>query len=242
MSLLKRVMTVGLVGVVLVAGLARETSAARQTATSGVVSVDDRTIQSRIAASLKKNASLAPRDIDVDVKDGTVTLTGAVRDATEKSRAGRLANVSGVTGVINQLTVDPKIDRSRIDAAGEKTKTGLTKAADATVNVAKKTKEAVQKGVGKSEQGVGKAADKTSDAVGKVGDKMSDTSVTTRVKADFSGEQLLQDSAIDVDTTNHVVTLRGTVASNAVKARAEEIARSTEGVTRVVNLIVVREH
>jgi hyperosmotically inducible protein len=242
MSLLKRVMTIGLVGVVLVAGLARETSAARQTATSGVVSVDDRTIQSRIAASLKKSASLAPRDIDVDVKDGTVTLTGAVRDATEKSRAGRLANVSGVTGVINQLTVDPKIDRSKIDAAGEKTKTGLTKAADATVNVAKKTKEAVQKGVGKSEQGVGKAADKTSDAVGKVGDKMSDTSVTTRVKADFSGEQLLQDSAIDVDTTNHVVTLRGTVASNTVKARAEEIARSTEGVTRVVNLIVVREH
>ena len=242
MSLLKRVMTVGLAGVVLVAGLSRETSAARQTATSGVVSVDDRTIQSRIAASLKKNASLAPRDIDVDVKDGTVTLTGAVRDATAKSRAGRLANVSGVTGVINQLTVDPKIDRSKIDAAGEKTKTGLTKAADATVNVAKKTKEAVQKGVGKSEQGVGKAADKTSDAVGKVGDKMSDTSVTTRVKADFSGEQLLQDSAIDVDTTNHVVTLRGTVASNTVKARAEEIARSTEGVTRVVNLIVVREH
>jgi hyperosmotically inducible protein len=235
-------MLAGLVGVVLVAGLARETSAARQTATSGVVSVDDRTIQSRIAASLKKSATLAPRDIDVDVKDGTVTLTGSVRDAIEKSRAGRLANVSGVTGVINQLTIDPKIDRSKIDAAGEKTKAGLTKAADATVNVAKKTKEAVQKGVGKSEQGVGKAADKTSDAVGKVGDKMSDTSVTTRVKADFSGEQLLRDSAIDVDTTNHVVTLRGTVASDAVKARAEEIARSAEGVTRVVNLIVVREH
>jgi osmotically-inducible protein OsmY len=57
---------------------------------------------------------------------------------------------------------------------------------------AKKTKEAVEKGVGKSEQGVGKAADKTSDAVGKVGDKMSDTSVTTRVKADFSGEKLLE--------------------------------------------------
>ncbi len=241
MSLLKHVMTAGLVGIVLVAGLARQTSAARQTATSGVVSVDDRTIQSRIAASLKKNGSLAPRDIDVDVKDGTVTLTGAVRDATEKSRAGRLAKVSGVTGVINQLTVDPKIDRSKIDAAGEKAKAGLTKAAAATVNVAKKTKEAVQKGAGKSEQGVGKAADKTSDAVGKVGDKLSDTSVTTRVKADFSGEKLLEDSAIDVDTTDRVVTLRGTVASNAVKARAEEIARSTEGVTRVVNLIVVRE-
>jgi osmotically-inducible protein OsmY len=241
MSLLKRVLTAGLVGVVLVGGLAREASAARQTATSGVVSVDDSAIQSRIAATLKKSATLAPRDIGVNVKDGTVTLTGAVRDAAEKSRAGRLAYVSGVTSVINQLTVDPKIDRSKIDAAREKTKAGLTKAADATVSAAKKTKEAVQKGVGKSEQGVGKAADKTSDAVGTVGDKIGDTSVTTRVKADFSGEKLLEDSAIDVDTTNHVVTLRGTVASDAVKARAEEIARSAEGVTRVVNLIVVRE-
>ena len=233
-------MTAGLVGVVLVAGLARETSAARQTATSGAVRVDDGTLQSRIAANLKKSASLAPRDIDVDVNQGIVTLTGTVRTATEKARAGRLAKVSGVTRVDNRIEVDPKIDQSKIDAAGEKTKTGLTKAVDATVNAAKKTKEAVQKGVGKAEQGVGKAADKTSDAVGKVGDKMSDTSVTTRVKAGFSGEKLLQDTAIDVDTTDHVVTLRGTVASNAAKARAAEIARSIDGVTRVVNQIVVR--
>ena len=240
MSLLKSVIIAGLVGVVLVAGLARETSAAQQTATSGSVRVDDGTLQSRIAASLKKSASLAPRDIDVDVKQGIVTLTGTVRSATEKARAGRLAKVSGVTRVDNRLEVDPKIDQSKIDAAGEKTKTGLTKAVDATVNAAKKTKEAVQKGVGKAEQGVGKAASKTSDAVGKVGDKVSDTSVTTRVKAGFSGEKLLQDTAIDVETTDHVVTLRGTVASNAAKARAGEIARSIDGVTRVVNQIVVR--
>jgi osmotically-inducible protein OsmY len=51
----------------------------------------------------------------------------------------------------------------------------------------------------------------------------------------------LQDTAIDVSTTDHVVTLRGTVASNAAKERAAEIARSTEGVTQVVNQIVVRE-
>ena len=241
MSHLKRVMITGLVGVVLVAGFARQASAAPQTGTSGAVAVDDGTIQLSIEANLKKSASLAPRDIDVDVKRGIVTLTGSVRDATEKLRAGRLAKVSGVTGVINQIDVNPKIDQSKIDAAGEKTKTGLSKAVDATVNAAKKTKEVVQKGVGKSEQGVGKAAEKTSEAVGKVGDKISDTSVTTRVKSGFSGEKLLEDSAIDVDTTDQIVTLKGTVASNAAKARAEDIARSTEGVTRVVNQIVVRE-
>jgi len=239
MNVLKSVMTAGLVGVVLVAGLARDASAARQTATSGTVVVDDSTIQSRIAANLKNSASLAPRDIDVDVYQGIVTLKGTVRTTTEKARAGRLAKGSGVTQVINRIAVDPKIDQSRIDAAGEKTKSGLTKAVDATVNAAKKTKEAVQKGIGKSEEGVGKAADKTSDAVGKVGDKLSDTSVTTRVKGDFSGEKLLQDTTIDVDTTDHVVTLRGTVASNAAKARAGEIARGIDGVTRVVNQIVV---
>src|SRR5579872_6673431 len=240
MSHLKSVMTAALVGVVLVGGLTREASAARQIATSGVVSVDDGTLQSRIAENLKKSATLAPRDIDVDVDQGIVTLTGRVRTATEKARAGRLAKVSGVSSVKNRIVVDPKIDQSRIDAAGEKTKSDLTKAVDATVSAAKKTKEAVQTGVGKSEQGVGTAADKTSDAVGTVGVKVSDTSVTTRVKAEFAGEKLFQDTAIDVDTTDHVVTLRGTVASSAVKERAAEIARSTDGVTRVVNQIVVR--
>jgi osmotically-inducible protein OsmY len=147
--------------------------------------------------------------------------------------------VKGVARIDNRIEVDSKIDQSRIDAAGEKTKSGLAKAVDATVTAAKKTKEGVQKGIGKSEEGVGKAAEKTSEAVGKAGEKMSDASVTSRVKAGFTGEKLLQDTAIDVDTTDHVVTLRGTVASNAAKARAGEIARSIEGASRVVNQIVV---
>jgi hyperosmotically inducible protein len=241
MSLLSRVMTASVIGVILVAGLALETSAAQQTATSGAVNVDDGTLQSRIATNLKTTASLASRHIDVDVNEGIVTLTGTVRTATEKARAGRLAMVSGVTRVDNRIEVDPKIDQSNISAAGEKTKAGLTKAVDATEKAAKKTKETAQRGVGKSEQAVGKAADKTSGAVGRVGDKISDTSVTTLVKAGFSGEKLLEDTAIDVDTTDHVVTLKGLVASNAAKARAEEIARSTDGVTRVVNQLVVSE-
>ena len=74
---------------------------------------------------------------------------------------------------------------TKIDAAGEKTKSGLTKAVDATVNAAKKTKGAVQKAIGKSEEAVAKAADKGSDAAGTVGDKMSDTSISTRVKAEL---------------------------------------------------------
>jgi hyperosmotically inducible protein len=241
MRLFKRVMIMGFVGVILVVGLAHETSAARQTAALDSMKADNEALQSRIAATLKKDTTLAPRHIDVDVNQGIVTLTGTVRTATEKARAGRLAKVSGVMRVNNEIEIDPKMDRSKIDAAGEKTKTGLTKAVDATVDAAHKTKDAVQKGVGKSEEGVGKAADKTSTALSNVSDKASNASVTTRVKAAFSGEELLQNTAIDVETTNHVVTLRGTVGSDAAKARAGELALTVEGVTRVVNLLVLKE-
>ena len=120
------VVAVGLVGAVLMAGPARAASAAPQT-TAATTKVDDRAIQSRIAADLKKNASLATRAIDVDVKQGVVTLTGTVRTAAEKARAERLAKVRGVTRVDNRIEVDSKIDQSKIDTAAEKTKAGVTK-------------------------------------------------------------------------------------------------------------------
>ena len=174
------------------------------------------------------------------VKLGVVTLTGTVRTASEKAQAERLAKVRGVTRVDNRIEVDPKIDQSKIDTAAEKTKAGVTKGVDASVNAAEKAKEGAQKGVGKAEQGVGKAADKTSVAVGKVGDKLGDTSITTRVKAGFSGEKLLRNTAIDVETADRVVTLKGTVASDAARTRAAAIAGGIEGVTRVVNQVVVK--
>jgi hyperosmotically inducible periplasmic protein len=239
MSLFNDVLAVGLVGVVLVA-VPVAGATAQKASTSAVAKADDSAIQSRIDANLKKSATLAPRDIDVDVKQGVVTLTGSVRTAAEKAHAGQLASGSGVTRVDNRIEVDPKIDQSKIDTAAENTKAGVTKAVDATANAAEKTKKGVEQGIAKTEEGVGKAADKTSEGLGKVGDKLGDTSVTTRVKAGYSGEELLRDTSIDVETTDHVVTLRGTVASSAAKVRAGEIARRIDGVTRVVNELVVK--
>ena len=228
------VAVVGVMGTVCVAAPARLAAAAQQTAT-----VDDDTIESRVEATLKKDAMLAPRDIDVKSKHGQVTLTGSVRTAAEKSRAGELARISGVTGVDNNIEINPKIDQSKTDAAADKTKAGLNKAVDATAKGAEKTKEGVEKGVGATAKGVGKAADKTADAMDKTGDTLSDTAVTSSVKSGFSGEPLLKDTAIDVHTSDRVVTLKGTVGSSAAKARAEEIATRTKGVTRVVNELVV---
>jgi osmotically-inducible protein OsmY len=237
---MKNTVTAALVGVVLVFGYVYQVSASGQTATSGAVKTDDGSIQDRIEASLKANTILAPRNIDVDVDHGVVTLTGTVRTVDEKATARRLADMPGVTRVRNRIEVNPRVDESKIDAAAEKTKSGLTKAVDATVGVAKKSKEAVVKGVSKTEQGVAKAADKTSDAADKVSDKAGDASITSGVKAAFYDETLLQGTAIDIGTKDQVVTLRGTVRSDAAKARAKELARKTKNVVGVVNELVVQ--
>ena len=45
---------------------------------------------------------------------------------------------------------------------------------------------------------------------------------------------------INVDTANHVVTLKGSVKSAAGKARAVALARNTDGVTKVVDQLVIK--
>jgi osmotically-inducible protein OsmY len=53
------------------------------------------------------------------------------------------------------------------------------------------------------------------------------------------GEDLLTDSDINVDTSKHVVTLKGTVTGRAGRTKAGDIAKHTEGVHRVVNRLTV---
>ena len=60
------------------------------------------------------------------------------------------------------------------------------------------------------------------------------------MSAKFVDETVLKSSDINVDANDGVVTLKGPAASDAAKARAATIARGTEGVTRVVNQLVVR--
>jgi len=239
MSALKQLLSVGVVGIALVVGTSQSTSAAPR-AVRAAAAGDDSNLKSEIAATLKKNSLLAPRDIDVSVDGNVVTLKGEVKTAAEKTRAGQLAQIKGITRVDNRIEVNPDIDRSKIDAAAEKTKAGVNKAVDASKGAAEKTTEGVQKGVGKAEQGVAKAADKTAEALGKASDKVGDTAVTTRVKAGFSKEAMLKETAIDIQTADGVVTLRGSVGSEAAKARAAAIASGTDGVNRVVNMLVVQ--
>jgi hyperosmotically inducible protein len=67
----------------------------------------------------------------------------------------------------------------------------------------------------------------------------TDAGVTTKVKAKLAADDTVKAYQIDVDTREKVVTLKGTVEDEAAKTQAVRLARETEGVTSVVDNIVV---
>ena len=81
--------------------------------------------------------------------------------------------------------------------------------------------------------------EKTKERVSKTGEVITDGWITTRVHERFVGEDLLKLSDISVDTSKHVVTLKGTVVTAAGRRKATSIAKGTEGVHRVVNRLTI---
>jgi hyperosmotically inducible periplasmic protein len=77
-------------------------------------------------------------------------------------------------------------------------------------------------------------------AVATVACSQSDAGITTAVKSKLAADDNVKAYRIDVDTKSRVVTLNGQVDTARARTRAVEIAKTTEGVTDVVdNLTVV---
>ena len=74
----------------------------------------------------------------------------------------------------------------------------------------------------------------------KLGQNVDDATITTAVKSKLAADVRLSTLAdIGVETDNGVVTLEGAVESDAIKAAAEDVAESVDGVLRVSNQLRV---
>jgi osmotically-inducible protein OsmY len=73
----------------------------------------------------------------------------------------------------------------------------------------------------------------------RVGSGANDGWLWVKTRFDLATTDDLRDSTIDVDVENGVVTLSGTVASTAQKARAEQVVTVVEGVRSVRNQLRV---
>ena len=171
-------------------------------------SASDPGITTAVKSKLTTDDTVKAYQIDVDTQGGVVTLTGAVETQAAKDRAVQLAReTDGVTRVEDRLSVNPSATAdSRAREAG-------SDAAAATSG----------------------AADRAGDAAAGAGAAVTDAGVTAAVKTRLLADPDVAGLKIDVDTSDKVVTLTGTVATAAQKTEAESIARDTTGVARVVN-------
>ena len=76
-------------------------------------------------------------------------------------------------------------------------------------------------------------------AVATVACSQSDAGITTAVKSKMAADDTVKAYRIDVDTKSRVVTLNGQVDTARARVRAVELAKTTEGVTDVVDNLTV---
>jgi len=199
-----------------VATNAQKLRAARLASVKGIARVDNQIVV---------DAPVAVRGTKGTVSSTSATTTdtgGKTKDAV-KDAGVKTKEAAKDVGV---ATKDAAKD------VGEKTK-------DTAKDVGEKTKDVAVKIAEKTKETAVKVVEKTKDGVAKAGSEVSDAAILSSVKAQFVGEDALKGSDINVDVDSHVVTLRGTVASTAGRARAVEIANKVDGVQRVVDRLVI---
>jgi hyperosmotically inducible periplasmic protein len=72
-----------------------------------------------------------------------------------------------------------------------------------------------------------------------IGTGLNDGWLWTKTRFDLATADDLRDSTINVDVSNAVVTLSGSVATAEQKSKAEAVAKAVEGVQSVKNMLTV---
>jgi|SRR5262245_37907997 len=226
---MRAVIATGICAAMLMAGGLVSSARLDAATPQATAAASDKTLETRIENRVHNDATLKKYDIDVDVDGGVARLTGTVATEADRLKAAELAKVNGVSRIDNKIVVD--LNAGRKGTAGtvkEKTKEG-----------AEKTKNGAEKAAEKTKDGAKVVGQKTKEGAVKVGDEVTDAYLISKLHADFMNEDTLKGSDINVDSDNQVVTLRGTVMSQAGKARAVAIARGTKGVKRVVDQLTI---
>jgi len=228
------------VAAVLIGGPTSGISAAMQTAQTTTSS--DKTIEDRIEKQIARDKSLRDFSIKVNAENRVVTLSGTVPTEADRAKVAEIAKTAGASRVENHLVADLNAAHTKGTSGKieEKTSDAAAKTKEVGGKTVDKTKEGAEKTYDKSKEVGGKVVEKTKEGAEKTGEVVTDTWIDSRIKTKMVGQDLLKDSDIHVSTTDDVVTLTGSVKSEAGRAKAAEIARGVEGVKEVVNKIAVK--
>lgn len=194
-------------------------------------SQSDAGITTAVKSKMAADDTVKASEINVDTHNRVVTLNGTVGSTAEKERAVIIArDTKGVTNVVDDIVVGP------VPAATTGNDNDYGQKAEDKAHEAKvKTEDAAHDAKVKTEEYGHDAKVNTEKAADKTGEVITDAAITTAVKTKFLAEPGVSGLNINVDTTNGVVTLKGTVKTKAEADKAMMIARQSKGVKGVVN-------
>lgn len=194
---------------------ARRTDAGAKAPSGTDPAQPDAWVTAKLQAKYFVDDEVKARNIDVTTQNGVVTLQGSVASEAERRQAVAIArNTDGVREVTDQLRVDAGIGEEHRAQAAEPGRTPAPESAAERTPATGSEREVV-----------------TVDP--------PDPWITMKIQSKYFLDADVKGRQIDVDTNNGVVMLKGTVDSAQQKQEAEQIARETQGVKRVVNQLVV---
>lgn len=182
--------------------------------TTGADATDDERARS-IESQLSTDAVLRDDQITIEVTGKRVRLSGSVDTADERTHAEEVVRQSDPT-----LTVENLLQTS------DDTKPPAAKPPAATTGDK----------VSESTRRAGKKAEKVATEAGEM---ITDGWITSKVKTQLVAADGVHASAINVDTNDKTVTLRGQVRSEAERRKVVKIARETRGVERVLDQLTL---
>lgn len=185
----------------------------------------DAGITTNVKSKLAADDTVKAYQVDVDTRNGVVTLSGDVETAVAKEQALRIAReTDGVRDVVDQIHVGESAA-----TAGSYRDNDI----DVDVDVDNDLERQAERGAAEVKEEAREGADRLGDAADRAGAAVGDAAITSAVKAKFLADTAVKGLSIDVDTNGGMVTLNGNVSSRAEADRALMIARNTDGVKGV---------
>lgn len=123
-----------------------------------------------------------------------------------------------------------------IVACGEREDATVGERLDGAVNEAQQASNEMREDARQAGQDIQAAGSEAADTIAR---DASDASITAKVNAALAADTQLSALAIDVDTSNGQVELKGTAPTAAAKDRATTLAAAVEGVVKVDNRLTV---